>query len=56
MGQRAGLARAGAGDDQERAVDDLGGGALLGVEAGEQALSPAGPLSRSLSPAHREPG
>ena len=37
MGQRAGLARAGAGDDQQRPVEGLGRRALVGVEPGEEA-------------------
>ncbi len=43
MGQHPGLARAGAGEDQQRslAVDD--GLPLRLVEPGEQALSPVGP-------------
>ena len=34
-GQHAGLAGAGAGQDQQRAIDGLDGGALFGVQAGQ---------------------
>ena len=34
-GQHAGLASAGAGEDQQRAIDGLDSGALFGVQAGQ---------------------
>jgi len=53
VGQRPRLPRPRPGDDEERTVDDLRGGALLGIEAGPH--SPC-PLSPSLPPARRERG
>ena len=42
VGERRGLAGAGAGDDEQRAVAVCRGRALLGVEVGEQRIGESG--------------
>ena len=54
VGQSARLSRPRTGDDEERAVDDLRGGPLLGVEAGPHSPYPLSPVPTPLP--HRERG
>ena len=55
MGQRAGLARAGTGDDQQRPLDHLGGGALIVIERGENWRHDGASLDLPLKGGGRRP-
>ena len=54
-GDDAGLARAGAGQDEQRALGGLDGGALFGIQIGEQRLQGGVQAGRVLSLVYRLP-
>ena len=53
VGDDAGLARSGAGEDEQRAFGGLDRGALFGIEMGEERMQGAGPAGRFLSLVYR---